>query len=252
MVGKGHEYQVMADCERKLWWYRSLHDLTVKKIRQYGAFEKSYILDAGCGTGGMLSVLKENGFTNITGFDFSTDAIEFSKNTYQFDVKRLDILECDKFYEAQSFDIIISNDVLCLLSEGDDKIALEKLLSLLKPGVYLFLNLPAGRAFKGIHDIVVGIVKRYTVSLLTELASGMAKIKELLFWPFLVSPLIFSVRFMQRLQMQFKDNTEALSDVSLPPDILNRILYSITRWENHALGKKPWGSSVFVTLQKSL
>jgi len=251
MVGKGHEYKAMSDCERSLWWYRSLHTLTLRKIKQYCLTLDPDVLDAGCGTGGMLGILKKKGYKNITGFDLSSDAINYSKSIFHFDVRQLDIIECDKCYDAQSFDVIIINDVLCLLSDNKAKLALYKLTSLLKPGGCIYMNLPAGAAFKGTHDIAVGILKRYSPADVRELASGIITINEYLFWPFLLSPVIFGIRFFQRIKMFFKDSSHTLSDVALPPAGINKFLGFITNWENIAIDKKPWGSSIFVVMQKT-
>ncbi len=49
-----------------------------------------------------------------------------------------------------------------MLNEPADKLAFDKLVTLLKPGGLLLMNLPTGKLFKGTHDIAVGIAKRYT------------------------------------------------------------------------------------------
>lgn len=40
------------------------------------------ILDSGCGTGGLINVLKNNGYSNITGLDFSTYCINYCKKRF--------------------------------------------------------------------------------------------------------------------------------------------------------------------------
>lgn len=208
------------------------------------------ILDAGCGTGGMLAYLKRNRYLNVTGFDLSPDAILHSKKDNKIDVQLLDIFESDKVYSKETFDIIISHDILCLLHGQEDKIAFEKLISLLKPGGLLLMNLPSGHFFKGTHDVAVGITKRYSKAKLLELAGESIKIKESIYWPFFLSPLIFVVRFSQRIKLLLNRNVHVLSDVKLPPASINELFYNITRWENKVLKNKPWGSSVFVVMQK--
>lgn len=148
MIGKQYEYDAMWKCEKELWWYRNLHDLTIKKIQQFSYPLHAHILDAGCGTGGMLAQLKQHGYTNLQGFDVSSDAIKHAKkNNGALNVQLLDLLDADKAYEKNSFDVIICHDILCMLKEPADKLALNKLVSLLKPDGLLLMNLPGRKIF---------------------------------------------------------------------------------------------------------
>ena len=250
MIGKQYEYEAMAKCEKELWWYRCLHDLTLKKIKQ-AADKNAIILDAGCGTGGMLTHLQSQGFTNLTGFDLSSDAINYSIEKGCLNVQLLNILDSDTAYPLNSFDVIISHDILCLLNKGDDKVAFSKLVSLLKPGGMLMMNLPAGRFFKGTHDHAVGIRKRYSKKSIRDLTrNDSVEIREIRHWPFILSPLIFAVRLFQRCKLLFGGEKHYKSDVSLPHPLLNDLFYKITSFENKTTRTKAWGSSIFVTLVK--
>lgn len=62
MLDRHEEYDRMAECEQKLWWYRALHERTVEAIRQRFGQQPLRILDAGCGTGGLMMYLREQGF----------------------------------------------------------------------------------------------------------------------------------------------------------------------------------------------
>jgi SAM-dependent methyltransferase len=251
MPGKQYEYDAMARCEKELWWYRNLHNLTIEKINQFSYPSSSHILDAGCGTGGMLAKLEQNNFTNIQGFDLSSDAIAYARRNVSSPVQLLDILKVDENYLKASFDIIISHDILCMLKEPADKLAFDKLVTLLKPGGLLLMNLPAGKLFKGTHDIAVGIAKRYTKAHIKELAANSIEIKEIIYWPFLLSPLIFSVRLLQRIKTPFVRKGPVISDVKLPPFLLNKVFNKLTSWENTYIHRKPWGSSIFIVAKKT-
>lgn len=250
MIGKQNEYNSMAECEKEMWWFKCLHEITLEKIEKLSSKEAK-ILDAGCGTGGMLNYLYTHGFTNITGFDLSPDAIEHAKKNTDLQVELLSILECDKFYAKNSFDIIICNDILVLLPGNDDKIAFNKLISLLKPGGFLLMNFAVGKLFSGTHDVACEMVKRYSKNLIIKLVDGSeAKIEELIYWPFLLSPLILLVRLYQRFKLILYKNKEFESDVKLPPQTLNNIFYSVTRFETKRMPVKPWGSSIFAVMSR--
>ncbi|RZK47990.1 MAG: class I SAM-dependent methyltransferase [Pedobacter sp.] len=250
MIGKQYEYEAMATCEKKLWWYKCLHDLTLYKIEEV-ADADSAILDAGCGTGGMLSRLQNRGFRNLAGFDLSTDAIDYTVKSGFSKVQLLNILECDKAFPPRYFDLIICHDILCLLDDGEDKQAFANLTSLLKPSGLLIMNLPAGQLFKGTHDRAVGIKRRYSKERIIRLASGYGvRIRDIQYWPFLLSPLILSLRLSQRCKLIFNKKKQFKSDVSLPHPLLNNLFYKMTSFENKVMKFKPWGSSIFVTIEK--
>ncbi len=250
MIGKRVEYESMALCERKLWWYKSLHSLVINKLRFSNLGHDINILDAGCGTGGMLSVFIENGYKNCVGFDLSEDAIEYALKTYGLNVQSLDICNASAKFPHNSFDVVVSNDVLYLLNKDDANSALKGLLTLLKPSGLLLLNMPAGKLFRGTHDIAVEIQERHSKKSIQKLIGSSATIVEMIYWPFLLSPLILAVRLFQRIQLTFNKNLTIVSDVELPPNFINKFFYRITQFENRFFGWKPWGSSIFVILRK--
>lgn len=249
MIGNQYEYEAMAKCEQRLWWYRCLHDLTLSTIKENTPASHLRVLDAGCGTGGLLMRLKENGFADIAGFDLSPDAVAYARQNSGVNVQLLDITHLQDAYAANYFDIITSHDTVCLLQQGHDSKAIAELLSVLKPGGFLLMNFPALKAFSGTHDIAVGIQKRYSIKAVKKLMQGMGSIKHITYWPFVLSPGIFLLRTVQKVKLLLKKNN-GISDVKMPPASLNHLLYTLTRLENRHLRIKPWGSSLFVVLQK--
>lgn len=251
MINSPYEYEAMAACEKDLWWYRCLHDLTINSIKKNSTVDNPRLLDAGCGTGGLLTQLKDNGYTNIGAFDLSTDAVGHARKTSGTDVQLLDLTKLDSVYAPASFDIVISHDTLCLLEEQDARLTFIKLVAALKPGGLLLMNFPALKAFNGTHDIAVGIKRRYSKKDIREMAAGVAIIKKISYWPFLLSPLIFLMRGMQRIKLSLGGRRkEIISDVKMPPAFFNKLCYHVTSFENKIFSTKPWGSSLFVILQK--
>jgi SAM-dependent methyltransferase len=249
MIGKKYEYEAMAECEQHLWWYRCLHDLTLKKIKENSNESAIRVLDAGCGTGGLLLYLKKNHFTDIEAFDLSPDAVAFASATSGIKVSLHDITKPPN-YPCNYFDIVISHDILCLLPAGEDEKALYHLLEVLKPGGILLMNLPALNAFRGTHDIAVGIKKRYSAKKLQKLLGEYATIIEAVYWPFLLSPPVFLMRSLQRLAIPFIHSKTVVSDVKMPSALLNDFFYRLTSVENRYIKNKPWGSSLMAVVQK--
>ena len=241
----------MATCEGSLWWYRCLHDLTVNALLFHNISTESRMLDAGCGTGGLLKKLLAKGYTNLSGFDLSEDAIEYASVATGLDLKIHDITELAQHYEANSFDVIISHDIVCLLPLNKDVEALEQLFNLLKPGGILIMNLPALTAFHGTHDLAVGITKRYDKEAIKTLIGTRGSIENMIYWPFALSIPIYFTRLAQRTRLKMGSEKPIISDVKMINETLNTIFYKVSTLENNILKSKPWGSSLFTTVKKN-
>lgn len=249
MIGNRYEYDAMAQCERDLWWFKYLHQLTIRTIKKYSPASNPAILDAGCGTGGLIEQLRQQGYTNLSAFDLSRDAVEYARKTWPA-AQMLDILQTDKAFPKNSFDIVVCNDIFTVLPDGKDREALEKLVAVLKPGGILIMNVAALKSFAGSHDVAVSMTRRYTKTSINQLASNLAIVKETVFWPFLLSPLIFGIRSFQRLKLSVGKKENLKSDVKPIPSSLNNFFYSVTNLERKMPFSKPWGSSLFVVMQK--
>ena len=67
------EYQIMHQVEDTLWWYKGMEIISRAVLeKNYSRGGKLKILDAGCGTGGVMKYLADYG--NVTGLDISSYA----------------------------------------------------------------------------------------------------------------------------------------------------------------------------------
>ncbi len=240
----------MAAVERRHWWYRTLHSIVLNSIEKSFDSRDIVIIDSGCGTGGLLLFLNDKGYSNVKGFELSPDAVNICRakgaNVVQFDLRRIsDLYPCDHA------DVIISNDTFYFFDmKGCHKI-IEQCYQVLKPNGLLILNLPAGNAFRGIHDISVGIKHRFSKNDVSILFSRSEfNIIKTIHWPFLLSPVIFLERLRQRVKMRLNPSFEISSDIDMPSGFINSLLEGISSLENHLLPVKPFGSSIFLVVQK--
>ena len=79
--------------------------------------------------------------------------------------------------------------------------------------------------------------------------TNFTKVKQT-YWPFLLSPVIFAIRSYQRIKLAIQKNPTIESDVEMPSPTINNLLYKVTNFEQKYLGWKPWGSSLFIVLEK--
>lgn len=241
----------MSDVEDRLWWYRSLHGLVFKAIeRNVGGNKNIVVIDAGCGTGGLMQALKTNGIRNVTGFDLSKDAVEISE-AKQLSVRIGDLRNIGDYYAPQSADVIVSNDTFCFLDSRERLETTERFHQVLKPEGIVIMNLPALKAFEGIHDISVGIKYRFSKRDIAGMFN-LSRFKVICaeFWPFSLSPVIFLTRIVQRLKLRVDKNTPIISDIDLPALWLNKLLLEICGFENRCIRGKPWGSSLLLVVKK--
>ncbi|QMW03523.1 class I SAM-dependent DNA methyltransferase [Spirosoma foliorum] len=251
MIGRSEEYAKMFELEGQLWWYRNLHERVVTALeRQFGDRRDIQILDAGCGTGGMLDFLRRRGYTQLRGIDGSTDAVAFC-NERGFSVTFLDLTTLASFEPAIQYDAIICNDVFCYFTESELPPLLLALARRLKSEGILVSNNNAFSVFEGQHDIAVGILRRFVLTDFEQLMppTGL-RIQRATYWSFVLSPMILLMRRWQRLQLRlgWQKPENAQSDVYLPSHWLNETLYRIVRTEQKFMSRTPFGSSLFMVV----
>ncbi|GHB80554.1 class I SAM-dependent methyltransferase [Persicitalea jodogahamensis] len=252
MVDNRAEYQRMHDLEGSLWWYQILHEKILRQInRRFTPADNPSILDAACGTGGLLSYLQKHGFHAICGFDYSSHGVAFSQGR-GLDVSFGDLRKVADFRPGSMFDVVICNDALYFLNDQEIKVALTDFKAKLNPGGILLINIHAHEAFSGTHDVAVGSTRRFVLSDFSRYAkSAGLRISYHTYWPFILSLPIWLVREWQRRQIRRgKIDIQTLeSDVQYPGHFLNSILHFITKTEQFLMPRGPFGSSLFLVLQ---
>lgn len=246
------EYRMMYEAEEKLWWYKVLHEKVLKVITEnFGNNKQIKILDAGCGTGGLMSFLAGNGYSNIEGFDFSADAVSFC-NERKLNVKQIDITDFDKFFEDSVFDVIINNDVVYQFDNLTIQNIFYSFQKKIKHTGIIITNNNAFKIFYGTHDIAVGGKQRFSMNNFEEIFKPLSLIIIYYsYWSWILSPLILSVRLLQQIQLKFNliNLKNVKSDVVVPSSYVNNILYRLVKLEERILKKGFFGSSLFMVLQ---
>jgi SAM-dependent methyltransferase len=236
---RAEEYQKMAALEDSMWWYRALRaNLLAILHRRRGTITR--ILDAGCGTGGMLRFLAAAlPDTDLIGVEFDQTAARIARGKALRPVVNGSINQLP-FADA-SFDVVISADVLCH-GGVDEAGALKELYRCLVPGGLLLLNLPAYRWLLSPHDHMVHNVRRYTSGRLRRqlAAHGFAAI-GMSYWNTILFPLMVLRRKLSR--------ADASSDVRPFPPLIERLFNVATGLETALLrrgGFLPFGGSLLV------
>ena len=251
MLENKSEYDRMSKVEEVHWWYNALHERVLDTIQKHFTGRKDIeILDAGCGTGGLLLYLQKKGFKNLQGFDISEYAGAACKSK-NLTVIQASLTETVIHFSPGTMDIIVCCDALYFLPFEEQKMTLADFYRILKPGGVIILNLPSLEIFSGTHDISVGIKKRYHHKMLEALLP-----QDIIddgfsfrYWPVLLSPGIALIRTFQRRKIN-KGKYCVESDINLPVHLLNTILKGLMKLEMNFLPKINFGSSLFVVAKK--
>lgn len=243
------EYAVMAGIETDFWWYRGLNELVGALLgREADRLGRTLsVLDAGCGTGGLLQSIAKDGRLAVYGFDLAADALPFLVEKAPGRVLQASALDCP--VRDASLDAVVSLDVLGVIGAPGDAAALKDFARVLKPGGALLLNLPAYPWLASSHDAAVSNRRRYTVAALGPMLEQAGLLPEIL------TPrnaLLFPPAALVRLVKKFLGD-RSKSDLVMPHPLVNRAFLALLRLENRffqAGGRAPFGLSVFTLARK--
>lgn len=154
------EYGAMYQVEDSHWWYVGMRRAADALLRDRfnGRAGNLDVLDAGCGTGGNSAHLRAYG--RVTGIDVAGEAIGFARQRPGLRLARASVERLP--FRDGSFDLVLSNDVLCHLAVADDARAVAEFARVLRPGGMLYLQLPAFERLRSHHDVAVYTGHRYT------------------------------------------------------------------------------------------
>lgn len=251
MIGKRQEYERMHATEQSLWWYQSLHRRVAGAIEKHFGEQKNIrILDAGCGTGGLLEALRKRGYTSLQGLDASEDAVAFTRQR-GFQVDHHNLIHIASFRPEETFDVIVCDDVLCYLTEEQIIQVLTEFRRKLRPGGIFVSNNNAFTWLGGTHAAALNISRRFVLSDLKKYAQHVGfRIRKGGYWSLLLFPPIALVRSWQNFKLKrgWVQAEHLNSDVALPAAPINNTLNGLMTLEEQLLPLAPVGSSVFTVM----
>jgi len=243
------EYAKMYDLEDSHWWFLGKQAIARSLISSYVSLSpEDQILDVGCGTGGMMSLLQQYGKT--FGLDICSLGLQYASRRGLTSLSQGSVLSLP--FADDSFALITSFDVLYHEQVDSDVCALQELHRICRPGGILVLTDSALPILYSQHDEAYHATRRYTARQLRgKVEAAGFRIRKLSYMNTFLFPAVLAVRLWKR---HIHEDGVPCSDLWAVPPLLNRILYSIYHLEASLI---PWidlpiGSSLVCVAQKDV
>jgi len=235
-------YRDTFACEDGNWYFVGMHSLILEALERYtDRLRTMRVLDAGCGTGGLLALA--SGEAECFGVDLSPDALAYCRRRRLSGIARAEVGHLP--FGGERFDVVTSIDVLYHRRVEDEATAIREFRRVLKPGGVLLLHLPAYEWLAGDFDRLVHTRRRYRRRQVEELVAGAGfTILRSSYRNSLLFPAVVLFRKIIRVEKgrEFKESGPAL----------NRALGAVLRLENALLRRidLPFGSAIWVVARK--
>ncbi len=226
-----------------MWYYKSVHG-HLRRSLEHNLSASARVLDAGCGSGGLIKRLKAiHPEWSFAGLDFSTLACDLARDRSKVEIVQGSITELP--FEAESFDAIVSVDVLCQIDNPAS--ALAEFHRCLRPGGTVTINVPAYQWMWSYHDEAVESRHRFTRPEMCDLMVGAGfKVGLATYWNTIPFPLAI-------LRRKIFPPSNPTSDVKLFPAPVEALFNGMMAMEHGWLasgGRLPFGSSVLTVARK--
>jgi SAM-dependent methyltransferase len=235
------QYKLHADIEDHHWWFRGRRSIMRALALRILAPGTGSVIDVGCGTGANLAALAED--YHVLGIDASSDAIAFARERFPKVDFVCDEIPVDFGEQYPSPRLFLLMDVLEHVPNDVD--FFRNLISMLVPGDTLLLTVPAKMSLWSKHDVSFGHYRRYDISDLPKIWSGLpVKTEMLSYFNTRFYPIVKSIRVLN--SVLGKSWGEAGTDLSMPLAPINRVLERTFAGEARTLlglldGRRPGG-----------
>src|SRR2546425_1470132 len=177
-------YHRLSDLEEQSGWYQGMCEVAVRLVARYSTSSgRMRVLDAGCGTGLLLSQFGRFAGPDgmLVGLDLAPEALEFCRRRDSLRLVQSSLTPLP--FGPSSFDLITCADVLQHLEGREDQEAFREFARILRPGGLLFVRVAAGGG--GATPSHPPLLPRQNARAATEVGVGWGKgqfIKRLLFF----------------------------------------------------------------------
>lgn len=243
------EFANIARCERDFWWYRGMRAILARLLDRYLAGRPlRRVLEAGCGTGYMAWLLRQERHWPMVPMDISPDGLRYARamgmeSAVQGDTARLP-------FAGGVFDLVLSLDVLAHFPRGAEIAAAREMARVLAPRGLVVVRTSALDLLRSRHSAFAYERQRFTRARLRELfqAAGFRILRCTYANSLLMPVALAKFRLWEPLQ-----RGPASSGVEPVAPWLDRLLYTPLAIESAAIGaglNLPLGQSLLLIGEK--
>lgn len=237
-------YDRMNELEARHWWFTARRQIIAALIHPLLKEKTNVaILEAGCGSGGNLSMLRH--FGKVDAFEFDSVALQAAEEKSGLDI-RFGALPDEIPFEDNRYDLIGLFDVLEHVEA--DEASLAALAGRLSERGKILVTVPAFPFLWSKHDERHHHFRRYTRASLAEVAQKAGlKVSHSNYFNTFLFPLAVASRVLKKLMGR------ETPDDQLPPAWINAALTHVFGVERHLLGRMsmPFGLSLAAVLEKA-
>jgi SAM-dependent methyltransferase len=237
-------YAADARYERDHWWFVGRRKLFAGLIRELGLTADAPALDIGTSSGTNLRLLRDLGFSDVTGLDFNEDAIRFCAEAGLGTVRQGDITAMP--FERDQFSLVLATDIIEHVD--DDVGALREVARVLQPGRTVLITVPAFPSLWGFQDEVSLHKRRYRMKTLLDRIreAGLVPRKSFHFNYLLFGPIWSARQLMKVWRHGFRSESE------MNNPMMNRVLMTVFDLDVRLAPRfaPPFGVSILVTADK--
>jgi SAM-dependent methyltransferase len=227
------EFANIAQSEQRFWWYRGMNLILFRlldRIAKARHFER--VLEAGCGTGYLARLLGERYGWTMFPVDLGWEGLNVARSMGVGRLTQADIARLP--FESDSFDAVVSMDVIVHFPRGEEHRAFKELTRVLKPGGLLAVRVSALDVLRSRHSEFAHEKQRFSRSrLLSSLRACGAEVERCTYANSLLMPIAFT-KF--RLWEPLTASPPASGVTPVSP-LLDRILFSALKLEAEWIGR---------------
>jgi SAM-dependent methyltransferase len=235
-----------AEAEKYHWWFVGRRHLFARELEKANLRRDARIIDIGTSTGSTLRMLRDLGYSRVTGIDPSDEAISYCASKGLGRVAKGSLANLE--FDDDSFDFVFATDVLEHVE--NDLRGLQEICRVLSPGCQALITVPAFRMLWGLQDRQALHKRRYRKKPLLDLvsAAGLHPIKAYYFNYLLFLPILLARRIIDVMGLKLSSENEINSAV------LNAILNLVFQFDVRTapVVRPPFGVSILVVATKSV
>jgi SAM-dependent methyltransferase len=233
-----------AEAEKSHWWFVGRRHLFASELERANLRRDARIIDIGTGTGSTLRMLRDLGYSRVTGIDPSEEAIGYCASKGLGPVTKGSLSKLK--FDNDSFDFVFATDVLEHVE--NDLQGLEEICRVLSPGCQALITVPAFKMLWGLQDRQALHKRRYRKNALLNLisAAGLHPVKAYYFNYLLFVPILLARKGIDLLGVNLS------SENQLNTQALNTMLGAIFRFDIRTapIVRPPFGVSILVVAMK--